>query len=713
VNARRNATLVALAPLMLALACREARAADAADAAEVSGVTVIAPRDDAYRAQSTTTATKTDTPLRDVPQAVTVITDELIRDQAMQTMADVVRYVPGVTMGQGEGHRDAPTIRGNATTADFFVDGVRDDIQYFRDLYNVERVEVLKGPNAMIFGRGGGGGVINRVTKKADWSDERSLTLELGSWDHRRLTMDFAHPIDDAFAGRVVALHERSESFRDFVNVERWGVNPSVAWRNGSGLTVSLAYEHFEDDRTTDRGIPSFAGRPSPASRGDFFGDPERSYARTNVDLVNLGVEYAVSDSLTLRNRTLYGDYDKYYANIFPGNAAVAGPTGAPATYPLQAYQNDSPRENLFNQTDVIWKTGLGGMQHTVLAGVELGRQKTSNLRRTGHFNTVTGPTTLAGQPFADPTRRGLPIFFTTTGGDANNRVKATVAAIYVQDQVEITEQLQLVAGLRFDSFDVDFTDLRASVTGRREFSRQDDLWSPRVGLVFKPVEPVSLYASYSVSYLPSSGDQFSSLSATSETLEPEEFENLEVGLKWEITPELLMTAALYRLDRENTTAPDPARPGQVVLTGSQRTEGFEAGLSGRVNDRWELAGGYAWQDAEITSTTSAAPAGREVPLVPEHTFSLWNKYTFNDRFGAGVGVIHQTKMFASISNTVTLPGFTRVDAAVYVRLTENLEAQVNVENLFDKRYFPTSHGDNNILPGAPRAVRASLRATF
>lgn len=718
-SARPYFAAIALGPLLLALASHDARADDAAAeaaaeaAGEISGVTVIGRRDDTYQAKTTATATKTDTPLRDVPQAVTVITDELIRDQAMQTMADVIRYVPGVTMGQGEGHRDAPTLRGNASTADFYIDGVRDDVQYFRDLYNVERVEVLKGPNAMIFGRGGGGGVINRVMKKADWSTERSATIELGSWSHRRVTADLGQPLDDTVSGRIVGLYERSESFRDFVNLERWGVNPSIAWRNNAGLTASLAYEHFEDDRTTDRGIPSFAGRPSPAPRDAFFGDPERSYARTNVDIVNLGVEYAVSDALTLRNRTLYGDYDKFYANVFAGSAAVAGPTGAPATYGVSAYQNGSPRENLFNQTDVVWKAEFGGMKHTVLAGVELGRQKTSNQRQTGRFNAPAGPTTLTGQPFADPTRRGLPIVFANSGTDANNRVKATVAAAYVQDQIEITEQLQLIAGLRFDSFDVDFFDRRASVTGRRDFSRKDEMWSPRVGVVFKPMEPLSVYASYSVSYLPSSGDQFSSLNATSETLKPEEFENLEVGLKWEMTPNLLMTAALYRLDRENTTSPDPTRPGQVVLTGAQRTEGFEAGLSGRITERWEIAGGYAWQDAEITSTTSAAPAGREVALVPEHTFSLWNKYDLNDRFGVGLGVIHQTKMFTSISNAVTLPGFTRADAAAYVRLTDNLRAQVNIENLFDKRYFPTSHGDNNILPGAPRAVRVSLNASF
>lgn len=709
---RRNAAFISLAPLVLWAAASGARAEDADGEVQLTGVQVIGSRADAYRADSTAAATRTDTPLRDVPQSVSVITSELIRDQAMQTMADVVRYVPGVTMGQGEGHRDAPTLRGNATTADFFVDGLRDDVQYYRDLYNAERVEVLKGPNALIFGRGGGGGVINRVTKRADWSARKSATVEVGSWEHRRVTADVAQPLDDTLAGRAVVFYQRSESYRDFVQVERWAVNPSVAWRNDKGLTLSFAYEHLEDDRTIDRGFPSFQGRPAPAARGAYFGDPDRSYSRTNVDILNLGVEHRISEALVVRNRTLYGDYDKSYANIYPGGAAVAGSTGEPATYPLQAYLNDSPRQNLFSQTDVVLTGNHAGMAHTLLMGFELGRQKTSNLRITGRFGSATGPTTSAGQPFENPTRRGLPIIFTNSGGDANNRVKAKLAAAYIQDRVEVTSQLQVIAGLRFDSFDVDFADLRSSAT-RRDFSRRDELWSPRLGVVFKPLEPVSLYASYSVSYLPSSGDQFSSLTAATETFKPEKFENFEVGLKWELSRDLLFTAAAYRLDRENSTAPDPGRPGAVVLTGAQRSEGFEASLAGRVTRHWEVVGGYAWQDAEIRRTTSAAPAGRVVPLTPEHTFSLWNRYDLHERLGAGLGVVHQTKMYASVSNGVTLPGFTRVDAALFVRLTDQLRAQLNVENLFDKRYFPTSHGDHNIVPGAPRTVRVSLTADF
>jgi catecholate siderophore receptor len=716
VNPLRNRALVAAAPLLLALVGQAAHADDDA-VADVSPVVVTAPKDDTYRADRSSTATRTDTALRDIPQSITVITDELIRDQSMRGMADVVRYVPGVTMGQGEGHRDAPTLRGQSTTADFFVDGVRDDVQYFRDLYNVERVEVLKGPNAMIFGRGGGGGVINRVIKKPDWSTDRWLSAEAGSYEHRRAMLDANQPFSADLAGRLVGMYERSESFRDFVNVERWGVNPTLAWRGMDAVAVQLSYEHFEDDRTVDRGVPSFQGRPVRTRRGEFFGDPERSYSELNLDLVNLAVEYRVSDALLIRNRTVYGDYDKFYANIFPGGPAVAatGAPGVPATYQVEAYRNLTLRENLFNQTDLVWQGDVGGVRHTLLAGAELGRQETRNLRITGRFGAPNGPVRIT-VPFSQPLQRGLPIVFSTRGSDADNRVETTVAAAYLQDQIEIGERLQIIAGLRFDSFDVDVRDLRNDPTlnlTRRDFSRRDELWSPRLGVVFKPVPAASIYASYSISHLPSSGDQFASLTASTETVKPEEFENLEAGVKWEVTPGLFLSAAVYRLERSKTTLPDPARPGQVLQTGEARTKGFEAEISGRLTEQWEIIGGYSWQDAEITSATSAAPAGRKIPLAPEHTFSLWNKYSFTPAFAAGVGVIHQEDMFASITNQVVLPSFTRVDAALFVTLSDRWRAQVNVENLFNERYFPTSHNDNNILPGAPRSVRVGVTAAF
>lgn len=655
-------------------------------------ITVIGQRR-TYADDETSTATRTDTDLRDVPQAVSVITNDLIEDQAMRSMADVVRYVPGVSMGQGEGHRDAPTLRGNSSTADFFVDGVRDDVQYFRDLYNAERIEVLKGPNAMIFGRGGGGGVINRVTEWANWTPAREIALTAGSHDQVRVTGDAGFALNDAAALRLNAVYEDTESYRDFVSLDRWGVNPTAAFRLTPDTTLRAGYEHFSDERTVDRGVPSQNGRPYAGSTSAFFGNPDLSYAETEVDILNLAVSHEFSDTLTLRNRTIFASYDKFYQNVH-ANSAV-GVTGDVA---LQAYNSNAERQNAFTQTDLIWRTNTGALAHTILAGFEFGRQETENLRSPnaapGVVN-IASPTTFATVAFA-------------ASPQTDNAVEANVAALYVQDQIALSEHWQIVAGLRFDRFDLDFDDQRAANT---DFSRQDDLLSPRFGVIYRPIEPVSVYASYSVSYLPQSGDQFASLTATTASLEPEEFENIELGVKWDVLPHLAVTAALYRLDRTNTTSSPSS--GVIVLTGAQRSEGFELGVAGEINSAWHIMGGYAYQNAEITSATTAAPAGRSVPLTPEHTFSLWNMVRFSPRWGAGLGVTHQSEAFASISNAVTLPAFTRVDAALFFSLTENIEAQLNIENLLDETYWATAHNDNNITPGSPTAARLTLRARF
>jgi catecholate siderophore receptor len=703
---RRRALLAAASSASL-LACaggvwaaEDAGAALTEDDNPVAEVVVTGERE-GYGVGRTRAGTRTDTAIRDTPQAVTVITDELIRDQSMRSMADVVRYVPGVAMAQGEGHRDAPVIRGVTSTADFFVDGVRDDVQYFRDLYNVERVEVLKGPNAMIFGRGGGGGVINRVTERAGWIPTREVTIELSSFDHRRATFDLNQPLSPNFTVRLNGMYEDSGSFRDFVEVQRSGFNPTATWLPNDQLTVQLGYEHFEDDRTVDRGVPSFQGRPATPSRSIFFGDPGLSQSSATVDIADAGLELRVSDTLTVRNRTVFADYDKFYANVFPG-AVNADRTRVS----LSAYNNLTRRENLFNQTDVILKLSTGPVLHTLLFGAELGRQETVNLRLTGFFgNTATS----IQAPFDRPTLSGTPITFRPGATDADNAVTATVAAVYVQDQAAITPELQLVAGLRFDNFELEVDNNR---NGTR-LSRTDELVSPRLGLIYEPLPELSLYASYSVSYLPSSGDQFASLTPTSATLEPEEFRNHEVGAKWELRPDLLLTAALYELERSNTTARDPLDPSRTVQTGETRSRGFELEIAGRVNARWEVRGGYALQEVEITSATLEAPAGRRVPLTPEHTFSLWNKVDVTDRTGVGLGVIRSAESFTGIDNTVVLPAFTRVDAALFHQLTPRVRAQLNVENLLDEDYFPTAHSNNNITPGSPRAVRVSLSANF
>lgn len=667
----------------------------------LSPLVVIGERSRGYVTSRTMSATKTDLPLRDAPQALTVIPARLMADQAMQGMTEVLRYVPGVTMGQGEGHRDAPTIRGNSSTADFFVDGLRDDAQYLRDLYNVERVEALKGANAMIFGRGGGGGVVNRVAREAQWTPTRSLTLEGGSFDHQRGTLDVGQGFGPTVAARLNAVYDDSESFRSGFELQRWGVNPTVAVALGARTIARAGWERFVDERTVDRGIPSFQGRPSDADRTTFFGNPGVSRSELDLHSVSAGVEHLRS-AVTIRSRIRFTDYDKFYRNSFAGGAVTA--TGTQVA--LSAYSNRSDRVNLFGVTDVVVKAATGAVDHTVLAGVEAGRQRSDNYRETGYYDGNAASLLVA---FDQPTV-ATPIEFRQSATDADAEATATVAGVYVQDQLGFGfagTRVQLTLGARLDRFGLDFTNRRAA----QSLERSDDLLSPRAALVLKPTAMASLYGAYSVSYLPSSGDQFSSLTPTSATLDPERFTSREVGAKWDALQDLSLTAAAYQLDRTNTSAPDPADPSRVLQTGEQRTRGVELGVSGSVTEAWQVAGGVTWQEAEVISRTSAAPAGARVPLVPSRTASLWNRVQIVPQLGVGLGVLHQADMFAAIDNTVTLPGFTRVDGALFVRLGEGLGLQLNVENLFDESYFATSHGNNNIMPGAARTVRVSLSA--
>jgi catecholate siderophore receptor len=300
-------------------------------------------------------------------------------------------------------------------------------------------------------------------------------------------------------------------------------------------------------------------------------------------------------------------------------------------------------------------------------------------------------------------------VTFRQNATDANNNVRATVAAVFVQDQVELSPRIQLLGGLRFDRFDLRYHDNRSGET----LDRTDHLVSPRAAVTFKPVTPVSIYGSYGVSYLPSSGDQFASLTAVTQQLEPERFNNYEIGLKWDVRPGLSVTSAAYRLDRLNTRSTDPNDPTRIVQTGSQRTNGFELGLNGRVTRAWRIAGGYAFQDAVVTRATTAAREGAIVAQVPRHTLSLWNNYQLHPRIAASLGLIHSSDTFAAIDNTVILPAYTRIDAGTYVSLAKRLRLQANVENLFDEEYFPNANNNTNITPGSPRVLRVAMAVTF
>lgn len=668
-----------------------------AGVSEVVRVAAMAPE----RVSAVSSATKAPTLLRDIPQSISVVAAALIAEQRMQSMADVVRYMPGVGMAQGEGNRDTPIIRGNTSTGDFYVDGVRDDAQYFRDTYNVDRIEALKGPNAMIFGRGGGGGVINRVTRQADWADTRQVDVQGGSHDNRRISADLGAALNPAVAARVTGMFEHSGSYRADVGTERAGINPTIAVSLGRNTTVRASYEFFHDRRTADRGVPSRNGRPVVTDPATFFGDPSQSISRADVNMASATIEHNAGHGVTLRSRTNLAAYDKHYQNIFAG--VVTGENVG-----LSGYDNRTDRQNVFNQTDLIVARRTGRVGHVVAAGVELGRQATDNFRRTAFFPTLGASVTSTLVPLSNPTV-SLPLEFRQNGTDADNSGTATIAAVYAQDQIALSDHLQAVIGLRFDSFNVDFRNNRSGAA----FTSHDGLLSPRAGLILKPIAPMSIYASYSLSYVPRAGDQLSSLSLTNQALDPEEFRNYEAGAKWDLRA-LAFSVAAYRLDRGNVAVADPADATRLILVDAQRTKGIEAGVDGRVARWWTIAGGYAFQQGEITRSISAtAQAGSVLAQVPRHSLSLWNKYDLPARLGAGVGVIYRGRIFAATDNLVTLPAFTRVDGALFWSATAKLRAQLNIENVLNERYFASAHNNSNILPGSPRAFKVSMTARF
>lgn len=688
-----------------------------ADEAHDEDTIIVTGRTEGYRAIETTSGTKTAVPILDVPQSIAVVTQQQLSDQAIRSIADLVRYIPGVSSGQGEGHRDQITLRGNNSTADFFVDGLRDDVQYYRGFYNVDRVEVHKGPNAMIFGRGGGGGILNRVTKGAIFNDTMgSLTASVDSFGSAFAAGDANIAFGEA-ALRVNAFSESLGNHRDTYGGRRFGINPTLGAQLGERFKVQLSYEYARDDRVVDRGIPSaFAGTlampsgPLTGFRDVFFGVPGLNEAKFEAHMVRLRTEAKLSDSLTLSTQSLYGDYDKVYSNAFAATPVMPG-AGGP-TLGIEAYRDPTQRKSYIAQANLEWRLATGGIDHIILVGGEYTQQDTTNERINGFFDPLALSAASRRRTVALTNPITIPSVTFVRGAMGNsNRAVATKlkqTSVYIQDQIGLGEQFDLIAGLRHDRFDLAFTNIFTA----QSFTRVDNLWSPRVGVVFKPIPQASIYLSYSKSFLPQSGDQFLSLDATLATLEPETFDNYEIGAKWDIRPDLSLTVATYRLDRGNTRAAGPVA-GVTVLTGQQRTTGFELGLTGRITSAWQTSLGYGYTDAEITQTTAAAPAGRRVAQVPRHQFSLWNRYDIGPRFGVGFGLYHQAKQFATISNVTELPAYTRLDAALFVKLTDRIDAQLNVENVTDTTYFPVAHNDNNISTGAPINARLSVTVKF
>ncbi|UVJ46266.1 TonB-dependent siderophore receptor [Pseudomonas sp. LS1212] len=661
-----------------------------------------------YMSTESRSALKIDAPLRDIPQTVNVIPQSVIKDQGAQSMEDVLKNVPGIGLSNGDGQRDQVTIRGFSAIGDMYVDGVRDDALYFRDLSNVERVEVIKGPAAVLYGRGSSGGLINSISKKPNFTPKQEVGVSFDSEGKKRTQFDagWADQQQGDKAFRVTGALENSDTFRDDGYIDRKAIAPSAYFKLSDDLELNLGATYLYDKRLIDFGIPARGNRPVDVDRDKRFGsaDPDDDYTRSEVFSFTAGVDYRINDDFSLSNTSRYYHYDLDRNNTLADSSPTRFVTAANGELLVKLNRGNVQRkeDGWFNQTDLKQHAVLAGMNHNLLYGVELGRQVKDQ--------SVFSQSNVARVPVY---RDGLvDVPFQANRQTAKGTNTQDTAGFYVQDLIELAPQWKALLGVRYDVFDQEYSD---DLT-RASMSRTDHTWSPRAGLVYQPDQVQSYYVSVSRSYQPSA--EMFALSTTNQDLEPEETTNFEIGGKWDLLDNrLALTAALFRLERTNMKTTDPANPTKLVLAGEQRTDGLELTASGQLSDKWQVYAGYAYLDAEITKSNSrtngVANEGQVPTLTPRHSANLWLVRSLTQTWRVGMGANYVDDRYTALDNTVVMPAYTTVDAALLYNQPK-WDMALRLRNVFDKDYYASAHGSVDLItPGAPRTLELSTNYRF
>jgi len=663
-------------------------------------------------------ALKTPTQIIDVPQSLTITTQDDIERRGFTSIGQIIEYTPGVNTSQGEGHRDAVVFRGVRSTADFFIDGVRDDVQYYRGLYNLEQVEILRGPNALLFGRGGTGGVINRVTKKGMIGETfGGGQIALDTLGEFSLQADLNLAAGERAALRLNAAYESLDNHRDFYDGERIGINPTARIELGEATVLDLAYEYADHERFVDRGIPTgLDGRPVEALQNITFGDPENNFTQLEAHLLRANLAHEFADNIKGSLAAFYGDYDKLYSNFF---TTAFDPATNIAE--LDGYVDETVRQNLVLSGNVVAGFETGAIGHTLLIGGEYINTSSDQNRFNSFFDTSQDDVErfVANRPLALSGNVGINAAGERTinrFSDLNDdtRVTINVFSAYIQDEIRLADWLNLVIGGRFDSFDIEVFDVPAE----EERSRIDEEFTPRAGLILKPRANISIYASYSESFLPRSGEQFSDLGGGADALAPDSFTNLEAGIKWDFVPGLSLTAAAFDIEQSSPQPGDDDPATLDVITSN--ISGFEAQFQGFVLPGWFVSAGYSYLDgAQVDAFGNEGLRPRELP---EHMVSIWNEVEVVPSVGVGVGLTHQSESFITnglVTNAAgdrvrpVLPAYTRFDAAAFWDVSERLRLQVNIENLTDELYFPNSHATHQATVAPPLNARFAITGRF
>jgi len=650
---------------------------------------------------------KTDTALIDVPSTVNVFSAEQVTDQAIDSIGQIVDYTPGVNNSQGEGHRDAVVFRGqDRGTANFFIDGVRDDVQYYRSLYNVEQTEIALGANALFFGRGSAGGAINRVLKKAQIGEDFT-TYEVGadSFGGFDGKIDYNYTANDNLAFRFNVFAESLANHRDLFEGDRVAINPTITYALSDDTQFYFSYEYVNYSRFIDRGIPSLDGAPAEELSRTTFGDPDLNVTDTLGHTLNFTVNHRINDFWKARGTVAYTDFEKTYQNFFP--TAFDG-----TDVTIDGYLDGTDRQSFTLYGDLVGEFTTGFADHKLLVGAEFINTESDQFRFNAQFepdDNADGDTEvftannfrLSGGGGTNTSGNFTIASFTPASINDDTSVSLNTYSIFIQDEISLNDYVDVVLGARYDSFDIDVED---NAFGTGSGSNSEGQISPRIGIVVKPTQDFSLYASFSETFLPRSGEQFANLG---NELDADEFTNLEAGVKWNIKPGLSFTASVYQIEQ---TVLEEIGTTDTFNDIETTTNGVEVSLKGQLTDNWYISAGYAFLDGEVSSGANEGNTPREQP---EHSFSIWNNYQFTDSFGAGLGVIYQDSSFANSDNEVELPSFVRVDAALYYTLNENFRFQLNIENLFDTDYFPSAHSNDNITVGAPINARIGVVGKF
>ncbi len=699
-----------------------------------------APEQPGFRTETTRGATRTETPLRDIPQFINSVPQELIRSQGATTLQDALRNVPGISYAAAEGGTQANQVfylRGFPAGGDLFIDGLRDLGEYNRDLFFIDSVEVLKGSSSLTFGRGSTGGVINQTSKLANLGTHKEIGLTFGSFDQKRLAADLNLKMNDSNAVRLVVMGEKSGSYRYPQDVDKIGFAPSVLFGISDRTKVTLSHMYLKTNDVTDYGQPAlftagagFFGFP-PVSPKAYYGYANHDFAEHETNITTLKLDHAFSDKVSLRNMTRAASYRREMEATIStlratdiNGAAVTAATPASLLVVTRNHDSGRTRNNddtaLINQTELTWKLSTGSVNHTILGGLELAREKLDRSTFTLDGNPATvavdAPTSIT--PLLAPNPYTLLSY--SKRPNQNVRANGDTVALYVQDQLEFSTQWKALFGLRWERFKADtYAVTLATGAVANTFSRTDEMLSGRAGLIWQPTDRQSYYVSYGNSYNPSGelgvyGATGTNLSAINQNLDPEKNSNVEVGAQWEILRGLQLRSAIFRNEKENARMVDPVS-GATVLAGVRRVEGVEFELAGSITPKWDIYSGIAFMDGKIV-TGPANVVGRTPLGVADVTGNVWTVYRLGGGWEIGGGVRGQKDTWLTDANQTgsQIPKYLVADAMVgYVQ--KQYEIRLNLYNLADKTYYTGGYNNNpnRVLPGMPRAAMISLNYRF